>query len=74
MFLAEKGISVPLVSVDLAGGAARRCLSRDQFAPRGEVMAIWRYLEAHHLKELERAGLIDGKFMNVLLRRDVSRA
>jgi hypothetical protein len=43
-----------------------------------EVMAIWRYLEAHHLKELERVGLVEvvrnGKLMNVLLRRDVLRA
>jgi glutathione S-transferase len=58
MFLAEKGISVPLVSVDLAAGEQRRdaylainprrvvpTLVLDDGAAIGKVLAIWRYLE-----------------------------
>jgi glutathione S-transferase len=58
MFLAEKGISVPLVSVDLAAGEQHRDVYR-AINPRrvvptlvledgtaiGEVLAIWRYLD-----------------------------
>jgi glutathione S-transferase len=58
MFLAEKGISVPLVSVDLAAGEqngdAYRAINPRRVVPTlvleegtaiGEVLAIWRYLE-----------------------------
>jgi glutathione S-transferase len=58
MFLAEKGISLPLVSVDLAGGEQHGDAYRDINSRRvvptlvledgtaiGEVLAIWRYLE-----------------------------
>jgi glutathione S-transferase len=58
MFLAEKDISVPLVSVDLAAGDqhgdAYRALNPRRVVPTllladgtaiGEVLAIWRYLE-----------------------------
>src|SRR5258707_13514515 len=58
MFLAEKGISLPLVSVDLAAGEQhgdaycainpRRVVSTlvlDGGTTIGEVPAIWRYLE-----------------------------
>jgi glutathione S-transferase len=58
MFLAEKGISVPLVSVDLAAGEqhgdAYRAINPRGVVPTlvledgtaiGEVLAIWRYLE-----------------------------
>ena len=58
MFLAEKGISVPLISVDLAAGEqhgdaylainARRVvptLVLEDGTAIGEVLAIWRYLE-----------------------------
>jgi glutathione S-transferase len=58
MFLAEKGISVPLVSVDLAAGEQHReaylainprrvvpTLVLEDGTPIGEVPAIWRYLD-----------------------------
>jgi glutathione S-transferase len=58
MFLAEKGISVPLVSVDLAAGEQHRdaylsinprrvvpTLVLEDGTAIGEVLAIWRYLE-----------------------------
>ena len=58
MFLAEKGISVPLVSIDLAAGEqhgeAYRAINPRRVVPTlvleggtaiGEVLAIWRYLE-----------------------------
>jgi glutathione S-transferase len=58
MFLAEKGISLPLVSVDLAAGEqhghAYRAINPRRVVPTlvledgtaiGEVLAIWRYLE-----------------------------
>src|SRR5271163_2737984 len=58
MFLAEKGISVPLVSVDLAAGEQHRddylAINPRRVVPTlvledgtaiGEVPAIWRYLE-----------------------------
>jgi glutathione S-transferase len=58
MFLAEKGISLPLVSVDLAEGEQHGDAYRDINSRRvvptlvledgtaiGEVLAIWRYLE-----------------------------
>ncbi len=58
MFLAEKGISVPLVSIDLAAdeqhGQAYRAINPRRVVPTlvledgtaiGEVLAIWRYLE-----------------------------
>jgi glutathione S-transferase len=58
MFLAEKGISVPLVSIDLAAGEqhgeAYRAINPRLVVPTlvledgtaiGEVLAIWRYLE-----------------------------
>src|SRR5260221_3586714 len=61
MFLAEKGISLPLVSVDLAGGEQHGDAYRDINSRRvvptlvledgtaiGEVLAIWRYLEEAH--------------------------
>jgi glutathione S-transferase len=56
MFLAEKGISVPLVSVDLAAGEQHRdaylAINPRRVVPTlvledgtaiGEVLAIWRY-------------------------------
>jgi glutathione S-transferase len=58
MFLAEKGISVPFVSIDLAAGEqhgeAYRAINSRRVVPTlvledgtaiGEVLAIWRYLE-----------------------------
>ena len=58
MFLAEKGISVPLVSIDLAAGEQHgdvyRAINPRRVVPTlvledgtfiGEVLAIWRYLE-----------------------------
>jgi glutathione S-transferase len=58
MFLAEKGISLPLVSIDLAAGEqhgdAYRAINSRRVVPTlvledgtaiGEVLAIWRYLE-----------------------------
>jgi glutathione S-transferase len=58
MFLAEKGISMPLVSIDLAAGEqhgeAYRAINSRRVVPTlvledgtaiGEVLAIWRYLE-----------------------------
>jgi glutathione S-transferase len=58
MFLAEKGIAIPLVSVDLAKGEqhsdAYRAINPRRVVPTlvledgtaiGEVLAIWRYLE-----------------------------
>ena len=58
MFLAEKGISLPLVSIDLAAGEqhgdAYRAINPRRVVPTlvledgtaiGEVLAIWRYLE-----------------------------
>ncbi len=58
MFLAEKGISMPLVSIDLAAGEqhgeAYRAINPRRVVPTlvledgaaiGEVLAIWRYLE-----------------------------
>jgi len=58
MFLAEKGISVPLVSIDLAAGEQHgetyRAINPRRVVPAlvledgaaiGEVPAIWRYLE-----------------------------
>ena len=58
LFLAEKGISVPLVSIDLGAGeqngAAYRAINPRRVVPTlvledgtaiGEVLAIWRYLE-----------------------------
>jgi glutathione S-transferase len=58
MFLAEKGISVPLVAVDLAAGEqhgdAYRAINPRRVVPTlvledgtgiGEVLAIWRYLD-----------------------------
>jgi glutathione S-transferase len=58
MFLVEKGIALPLVSVDLAAGAqhgdAYRAINPRRVVPTlmledgtaiGEVLAIWRYLE-----------------------------
>ena len=58
MFLAEKGISVPLVSVDLAAGEQHRdaylAINPRRVVPTlvledgtaiGEVLAIWRYLD-----------------------------
>ena len=61
MFLAEKGISVPLVSIDLAAGEqhgdAYRAINPRRVVPTlvledgtviGEVLAIWRYLEDTH--------------------------
>lgn len=58
MFLAEKGISVPLVSVDLGAGEqhgdAYRAINPRRVVPTlvledgsaiGEVLAIWRYIE-----------------------------
>jgi glutathione S-transferase len=58
MFLAEKGITLPLVSVDLAAGEqhgdAYRAINPRRVVPTlllddgtaiGEVLAIWRYLE-----------------------------
>jgi glutathione S-transferase len=61
MFLAEKGISVPLVAVDLGAGEqhgdAYRAINPRRVVPTlvledgtaiGEVLAIWRYLEEAH--------------------------
>ena len=61
MFLAEKGISLPLASVDLAAGEqhgdAYRAINPRRVVPTllledgtaiGEVLAIWRYLEHIH--------------------------
>jgi glutathione S-transferase len=58
MFLVEKGISLPLVSIDLAAGEqhgeAYRAINPRRVVPTlvledgtaiGEVLAIWRYLE-----------------------------
>ena len=58
MFLAEKGIAIPLVPVDLAKGEqhsdAYRAINPQRLVPTlvledgtaiGEVLAIWRYLE-----------------------------
>ena len=58
MFLAEKGISLPLVSIDLSAGEqhgdAYRAINPRRVVPTlmledgtaiGEVLAIWRYLE-----------------------------
>jgi hypothetical protein len=58
MFLAEKGIAIPLVTVDLAKGEqhsdAYRAINPRRLVPTlvledgtaiGEVLAIWRYLE-----------------------------
>jgi glutathione S-transferase len=58
MFLAEKGISLPLVSIDLAAGEQHgdtyRAINPRRVVPTlvledgtaiGEVLAIWRYLE-----------------------------
>jgi glutathione S-transferase len=58
IFLAEKGISLPLVSIDLAAGEqhgdAYRAINPRRVVPTlvledgtaiGEVLAIWRYLE-----------------------------
>ena len=58
MFLAEKGISLPLLSIDLAAGEqhsdAYRAINPRRVVPTlvledgtaiGEVLAIWRYLE-----------------------------
>ena len=58
MFLAEKGLTVPLVPVDLAKGEqhsdAYRVINARRVVPTlvledgtaiGEVLAIWRYLE-----------------------------
>lgn len=61
IFLAEKGISVPLVAVDLATGeqhaATYRAINPRRAVPTlvlddgtgiGEVLAVWRYLEEIH--------------------------
>ena len=61
MFLAEKGISVPLVSVDLAAGEQHQdvylAINPRRVVPTlvledgtaiGEVLAIWRYLDETH--------------------------
>ena len=61
MFLAEKGISLPLVPVDLGAGEqhgdAYRAINPRRLVPTlvledgtaiGEVLAIWRYLEDIH--------------------------
>jgi Glutathione S-transferase, N-terminal domain len=61
MFLAEKGISLPLVAIDLAAGEQRgeayRAINPRRVVPTlmvedgtaiGEVLAIWRYLEDAH--------------------------
>jgi glutathione S-transferase len=61
MFLAEKGISLPLVAIDLAAGEqhgeAYRAINPRRVVPTlmvedgtaiGEVLAIWRYLEDAH--------------------------
>ena len=65
IFLAEKGLTVPLVAVDLAKGEqhsdAYRTINPRRLVPTlvladgtaiGEVLAIWRYLEGAYRRRL----------------------
>jgi len=66
IFLAERGINVPLVAADLGKGEhteAYRAINSRRVVPTlvledgtsiGEVLAIWRYLEETHLRSSAR--------------------